>query len=97
MSSATVGSARKPSSERRDRDAELGAGQLEREPAQQPEQDPRLAVALLGQALDARPVDGDERELDGDEEGGRRDEQRRRPAAERQWRSLQLAIVEAVP
>ena len=40
-----------------------------------PSSTPGRAIALLGQALDPRPVDGDERELHGDEERGREDEQ----------------------
>jgi len=63
--------------QRRDRDAELGAGQLERQFPQRPADCAGLPVAGLGPPLDLDPVDGDERELGGDEErvaGGQQDE-----------------------
>jgi len=66
-----------PGEQRGDRDAELGAGQLERELPQRPADRTCRPVPRLGVPADLGPVDGDERELGRDEErvaGGQQDE-----------------------
>lgn len=64
-----------------DRDAELGAGELERQLAQRVPDRAGDAVAALGLLRDLGPVDGDEGELGGDEPrvgGGEEDERQQR-------------------
>ena len=67
--------------QRRHRDAELRAGQLEVEVAHRPERDPGPGAAVLGHRLELRAPAGHERELDGHEE---RRWRRAAPSAEEQ-------------
>ena len=60
--------------QRRDRDAKLGAGELERELSQGSADGPRGGIALRGKPVDGRSVHGHQAELGGDEEGVSRGE-----------------------
>ena len=56
--------------ERRQRDADLGCGELRREPSQRPQDDLGAGVPGVHGLLHGRPVERDQRELGGHEDGG---------------------------
>lgn len=60
--------------ERRERDPQLGRGEMEREAAEDGRRRAGAAVPLSGEPLDPVAVDCDEGELGGDEEGRGEDE-----------------------
>jgi hypothetical protein len=82
-----------PGQQRRDRDAELRTGELERELAQGPADGTRRSVPGLCPRVDRRPVDGDQRELRRDEERVGRGEQREGRQGQRDGQDVDVLIL----